>query len=224
MVLRRLLVAAMSLTVALALASATARSSLVWDQANVYRLRGDPRMCPSPMCGGFWASRVNRRSTSCYDGGVRPACYVASVDLSPLPSSARARAGAALGSSRALVRGTLAQYSATEFPQLARLIATSAWLAAGSGAGTGVLYRVVDTGIRCVRAPCFSFRATLLNDSASVTLSGLDFSKLETPPSALDRAGALLSRGGALISGPIRPGPPAGLGRVLVVTQLWLPA
>jgi hypothetical protein len=221
MIVRRLVLAAVCLTVAFmsAGASGTARPT------TVYGLRGDPRMCPSPMCGGFWASRVNRRVTICYGGDVRPACYVASVDLSALAPSAQPRVQAALGSGRALVRGSFERYSADEFPQLARLIATSAWLAAGSRAGTGAVYRVVDTGIRCVKAPCFSFRATPLNDpAAGVRLSAVDFSKLEAPPSAIDRAGRLLSHGGVVISGPIRAGPPARPGRMLVVTQLWLPA
>lgn len=224
MVARRLFVAAVSVTVAVGVASASARTSTSVDHASVYRLRGDPRLCPSPMCGGFWASRVNRRLTRCFGGDVRPACYVASVVLSALPSSAHPRVQAALGSGRALIRGTLAQYSADQFPQLGRLIATSAWLAAGARAGTGTVYRVVDTGIRCLKAPCFSFRATPLNGSARVTLSALDFSTLEIPSSTLDRAGALLSHGGALISGPIRPAPPDGHGRALEATQVWLPA
>src|SRR5581483_8338153 len=92
-------------------------------QEPVFRLRPDPRLCPSPFCGGVFASLVNRPLTTCFDGTSRPECYAAG----------------------------------------ARLDVAAAWLAAGPRSTGGTVYRVVDTGVRCARAPCFSLRATLVN-------------------------------------------------------------
>ena len=50
----------------------------------VYRVRPDLRLCPSPLCGGAFASLVNQPTTQCVDGVDRAACYLASIDFSAL--------------------------------------------------------------------------------------------------------------------------------------------
>jgi uncharacterized protein DUF6748 len=227
MVLRRLLVAAVCVTVAFGAFSASAGTSTSADQASVYRLRSDPRLCPSPMCGGFWASRVNRTSTACRDGAAHAACYIASVDLSGLRADVRVRARSALGSGRALVTGAFAAYSSNEFPQLAKLVTDRVWLAAGTNHEIGTVYRVVDTGLRCIRAPCFSLRATVVNGTHSLTLSSLDLTRTGASAAAISRAHAALNGSGVLAAGVVRatskPGSP-GAGRTLVAAQVWLSA
>ena len=52
----------------------------------------------------------------------------------------------------------------------------------GENTGGGTVYRVVDTGIRCIRAPCFSLRATVVNGTRLLMLSGLDLDRAEVPP------------------------------------------
>ena len=44
-----------------------------------YVVRVDPRLCPSPLCGGYWVSLANRHRTRCHDGVRRARCYVASA-------------------------------------------------------------------------------------------------------------------------------------------------
>lgn len=226
MVARRLLVAAVLVTVALVSTGAAARSSTTPRTTTVYRLRGDPRMCPSPMCGGFWASRVNRTTARCLDGVARASCYAASIDLSALTPTARAHARPALSTGRALVEGAFARYS-NAFPQLAKLVATRVWLAAGGSNEVGTVYLVVDTGLRCIRAPCFSLRATVVNGARLLTLSSLDLANTGASAAAIARAQGALARGGVLASGTIRaatkPGVPE-VGRMLAATQVWLPA
>ena len=226
MVARRLLVAAVLVTVAFVFTSVAARPSTTARAPAVYRLRGDPRLCPSPMCGGFWASRVNRTKAICLDGVARAACYAASVDLSALTSPARNHARPALSTGRALVTGAFARYS-NEFPQLAQLVATRVWLAAGGAGDTGTVYLVVDTGLRCIRAPCFSLRATAVNSTSSLTLSNLDLAGTGASAAAIARANATLAHGGVLASGAIRAAAKpsvSGIGRTLAATQVWLPA
>src|SRR5262249_38686232 len=134
----------------------------------VYRVRPDPRMCPSPICGGFWATRLNVSPTSCFDGSTPPACYVAALGLTGFATEQQDRIRRALTQSRALIGGSIVHYPSDRFPQLGSLRARRAWLAAGSASGSGIVYRVVDTGIKCIRAPCFSFRATVVNDTRSL--------------------------------------------------------
>ena len=220
MVARRLLVAAVFVAVVHVSTGAWGRPSTA---ATVYRLRADPRLCPSPLCGGFWASRVNRASTPCLDGVAHAACYAASVDLSALTPAVRARVGSLLSSGRVLVEGGFARYSRDEFPQLAKLVADHVWLAAGPHREIVTVYRVIDTGLRCIRAPCFSLRATVVNGTRSLTLSGLDLAGTEAPAAAIRRAQDALVHGGLLAGGTIRTGT-GETGRTLVATQVWLPA
>jgi hypothetical protein len=230
---RRLVVAASLLVSAVGLtgllATDGARSATRASTPAVYRLQPDARMCPSPACGGFWARRVNRTLTTCLDGSSRRSCYVATVDLAALPAGARSRARAALGAApTTLVTGSFARYRNKSFPRLARLVATRVWVAAGPSRATPTVYRVVDTGLRCIRAPCYSLRATPVNARASSSLSGLDLSHAGGSAAELGAARSALARTGVLAAGTIRPGPvkpgvPDG-GRVLVATQFWLPA
>jgi hypothetical protein len=43
-------------------------------------------------------------------------------------------------------------------------------------------YRLRDTGIRCIAAPCFSFEATPVDGGAPVMLSGVDLSGVDASP------------------------------------------
>ena len=196
--------------------------------AQIYRMRTDPRLCPSPACGGYFAARVNMAATPCHDGTTRPACYVAAVDLDALAPVAAARARAALAGGRPLVSGSFASFSGPTGLKLATLAAQQAWIPAGeTGDGGETIYRVVDTGIRCVRAPCFSLRATVVNTNRTTRLSGVDLAAPGVSSAALRRAHALLAQGGVLAGGTARtvkePGWP-DTGRVLDARELWLPA
>src|SRR4051812_48751290 len=41
-----------------------------------YTVTPDPRLCPSPLCGGYHVKRVNRQNTVCANGTRTPSCYV----------------------------------------------------------------------------------------------------------------------------------------------------
>src|SRR5438552_14670165 len=56
----------------------------------VFRVRPDLRMCPSPICGGFWVSPVNQATTACVDGTTRAWCYIAKIDGARTPGLGRA--------------------------------------------------------------------------------------------------------------------------------------
>ena len=96
----------------------------------LYRLRPDARMCPSPACGGFWASRVNGATAACLGGEARPACYVATLGLQPFRAAQQARIRAALPLGRALIGGSFVSYPSGRVPE-ARLAAGAKRLARG---------------------------------------------------------------------------------------------
>ena len=86
---------------------------------------------------------------------------------------------------------------------------------------------MIDTGLRCIRAPCFSLRATVVNGTRALTLSGLDLAGTGASAVAIRRAEDALVHGGLLVGGTIRSTAEPGTGetgRTLVATQVWLPA
>jgi len=70
-------------------------------------------------------------------------------------------------------------------------------------------------------------RATVLNGTRSITLSGLDLGRAGATGETVTRAHAALARSGVLTVGSVRAGRKAGAGdtgRVLAATNVWLPA
>jgi hypothetical protein len=98
----------------------------------MYVVGVDPRLCPSPMCGGYWVTLANAARTHCQDGLRHPRCYVATA------VSAGRTASIAEG---ALVRGALD----IGRNDLGELVATAVYRPAGATAARGGYYR---SGIR----------------------------------------------------------------------------
>ena len=174
--------------------------------SSIFRVRPDLRMCPSPLCGGFWVSRANRATTTCVDGTVQAWCYVAGID------HWRPRGGSFL------VRGRIVRSSTAGSP--GRLIPTGEWTPVAAAPWSGALYLVTDTGIRCVRAPCFSLRASAVNTTLNSSVSGVDLTAVAAAPTLVRRAEAALIHGGLLVAGTIRRD--ADGGRTVRAVQFFL--
>jgi hypothetical protein len=129
----------------------------------MYVVRVDPRLCPSPMCGGYWVAIANGARTRCQDGLRHPRCYVARA------LDKRGRAAARIPD-ESLVRGAI-DIGRDDFGEL---VATAVYAPAGTAPVSGGYYRVVDNGIRCVRAPCFSFTVTQVNGRTRGPVSTVD--------------------------------------------------
>ena len=163
----------------------------------VYVVRHDPRLCPSPLCGGYWVAIANGARTRCADGLRRPRCYVA--------DAVRA-GGSPVGdiAEEALVRGAMD----VGRDDLGELVVSAVYAPAGDAMPSGGFYRVTDTGIRCVRAPCFSYRVTQVNGATGTAVSSLD---LEAAQATAEGGGASPRRRGdeerALRAGPVRHDP-----------------
>ena len=196
-----------------------------------YLARGDPRLCPSPICGGLFVHLVNRSRTICGDGARRPSCYVATADLAALEVSAARRAALVglLSSGRALARGALVRGLVQGFPQLDTLVVTEIRPASGSRrTPTGVFRRLRDNRVRCIAAPCFSIDAWKLNPTSTgsrVTVSSVDLTATGATEAARLRALRQIARGDLIASGRIVAVPkagPAGTGRVFVGSQFYV--
>jgi hypothetical protein len=201
------------LLVALAVvASASARSSA---PGSVYTIQGDPRMCPSPLCGGYWVALANGVRTRCADGHQAPRCYVAkAVDQSRRPVTVP---------TGGLVRATLEPFDEGELGKLGVVVVSLAYEPAGTAPVSGGYYRVRDNGVRCIRAPCFSYRAEQVNGSARVTTSGLDLAASGATPAELTRANAALrTKNGLLARGRFATTPDGG--RLFRASRMFLRA
>ena len=185
-------------------------------EPSFYTVRPDPRLCPSPLCGGYWVALANRARTTCADGLRRPRCYVAkAVDV---------RGGQPTGfPAVGLAVGRLRQESSDGAGEIGVLVTSEAFVALGRPAATGRFAQLTSTGIQCVRAPCFSIRETRLNSSFARLVSGVDLAP--AGPEQADRAraeAALGSRGGLLAQGRVVSVTDGG--RVFRATRVFLRA
>jgi hypothetical protein len=158
---------------------------------------------------------VNRSRTRCSDGALRARCYVArAVDEKRHPLDTGVPDGA-------LARAEIEPWRFEGLGELGALVVARVFSPVGGGSSSGRYFRVVDLGIRCVKAPCFSVRASVLNGDARITLSEIDLGAVPVAmrgsiEAALGTKSALLARGRIVSS-------PDG-GRVLRATRFYLPS
>jgi hypothetical protein len=143
----------------------------------IYVVTHDPRLCPSPRCGGYWVAIANGARTRCLDGLRHLRCYVARA----VDSKRRPVADIAEG---ALVRGAMS----SGHDGLGALVASAVYAPAGKAEPSGGWYRVRDNGIRCVRAPCFSWTVTQVNGSTRGPVSSVDLQASRATNAEIARA------------------------------------
>lgn len=190
-----------------------------------YLARADPRLCPSPMCGGIWVDLVNTSATICGDGAKQERCYTASADLSRLSidEKGRVQLQRLITERRAVARGKLVRGLVEGFPELDTLVVSEVWAASSSlGRAVGVFRRLRDSGIRCVTTPCFSIRAAVLNTARFENVSSVDLSRTGTPRGERRRALDDVAGPGLLAAG--RVARRAGGGRAFVASQFYVRA
>ena len=91
-------------------------------EGTYYSIRRDPRLCPSPLCGGFFASALNAPETVCADQVLRSECYVAALNSDDPALAERARQ-----LSTAIVKGQILPKTFESFGNLGQLTITEAW-------------------------------------------------------------------------------------------------
>ena len=202
----------------LAVATAVVAAGAAGDAAtnvtrSIYVVQQDKRMCPSPLCGGYWVALANHARTRCADGTLRAGCYVAFV---------RDRS---TGETVSLPEGGLAAAALTAQPSdwntLGVLLVDETWAPVSQPTQTGRFFRLRDTGTRCIRRPCFSIRADLLNSTKRLgRVSALRLGPAQTGAARHRAEAALASADGLLVSGSILDSSTGD--RVLVATQVYL--
>lgn len=135
-----------------------------------YSIRPDLRRCAAPLCGGYWISAVNQKTTRCADGTLKPACYVAHIERDALRLEGSEGASLILGRQR--------QADFPGFGRLGVLIPQAAWRAASDEPARGIWFLVRDSGVRCITTPCYSIRELALNTSKTELISGLDLDRV----------------------------------------------
>jgi uncharacterized protein DUF6748 len=153
---------------------------------SMFLVQHDPRLCPSPICGGYWVALANGVRTRCGNGQRQPRCYVAGAVnrygrsfVTEIPEGS-------------LVRGALEVGEKLGDSVLDRLRVWAVYAPAGTAPVSGGYYRVVDNGIRCIRAPCFSYRAGAVNAASRVTTSEVDLQASGATAAEIERAQAAL--------------------------------
>ena len=211
MVSRVAIVVSVIVVSAVAVSVSTARQPATG--TSMYMIQHDPRLCPSPMCGGYWLTIANGVRTRCSDGVRRPRCYVArAVDtrrrsLGDIPDGA-------------LVRGAIDRWERAPL-ELDQLLVSAVYPEAGTAEIGGGYYRVFDTGLVCVRAPCFSYRAQSVNGSSKVTTSAVDLEASGATKIDVERARLRLrTKDGLYARGRFAPTPDGG--RAFRALRLYL--
>ena len=210
---------------ALAQASGSEAGGLMPSHSYYVVTRIDPRMCPSPICGGVYVRLVNKFRTTCADGKSATECHAPMLDWSALrltPDETIALENEFRGQ-RILARGTLQKVD-TPFGPLAGLVVTDAWRGVTGNDPIGVFYGIRPSGIVCITYPCPELLALRLNQyrtrlelhSLDLTASGADASQLEVANAALYQGtGLLVSGSRRQISGP------AGRGLEIVAREFY---
>ncbi len=157
-----------------------------------FAVHHDMRRCASPMCGGWFLSRVNRSTTVCHTGSSAAQCYTPVLDFaeSALDEDQQDKlvgASSRIGGTFALVRGRFAKKNTTTpSPTLGKFIVTEAWVAEGDNAPDGVFAKVYDNGIRCITAPCPTITEKGLNTGNTANIAILDFAPADLTQNQID--------------------------------------
>jgi len=173
------------------------------DTFTYYAITRDARRCVSPVCGGYWLTRVNRDETICADGSKAASCYVADLDDARLGlgDTELSALQQAIDDGAALVRGDLENVDRGDFGTIGRFHPSEAWTAgAAAGAPDGIWVAVEQSGIRCIAAPCEDKIELKLNSTRHAMIADLDFEPSGATEDEIANAwNALTAEGGGLI-------------------------
>jgi hypothetical protein len=165
----------------------------------------DMRRCASPMCGGVFVKRVNQALTRCGDGTYQAQCYVSDLSFSSLDLSEAdvTEVNDAFRAKHAIVRATMRRFTAPNDARLARLNVREAWLAAAEVNVDSNVYRIADTGIRCITAPCNVLGAYQINSNEMFNLTNANFGSLGSAAERTKAITARMTTQGVLAAGSI---------------------
>ncbi|MGH9956353.1 MAG: DUF6748 domain-containing protein [Pyrinomonadaceae bacterium] len=180
-----------------------------------FRVRTDRRRCASPLCGGYFISRVNHPRTRCADGRQLAECYVAQIDWNGERQ---------VDTNRALLRGNIANKRFQGFGNLGQFRVNESWQGASDTTAAGTFYRVKDRGLRCITFPCLTHHAAKLNSTTHRSIAGVDLQGVGAGDEAASKAAEQMTGpDGAIVAGvPGQVSGPGGKALQLKATQFYL--
>jgi hypothetical protein len=208
-----LLSATIPISVALSKSATIAAPAVTAQTSDFFTIREDLRKCASPMCGGYFVKRVNQPTTLCANGRNMSECYVASIDWN---------GAAEVDAKRALIRGTI-ETRGDRNGKYGVLRVTEVWQALNDDEPSGDYFRVKDTGVRCVAAPCNSYSEAKLNTKLEQKIAGVSSSSDENSEQWAQARKAMTGEDGVVVVGLHAPvSGPAGRSQTLKVSQFYL--
>lgn len=176
-----------------------------------YRVRRDLRRCVSPLCGGYFVTRVNSSSTPCADGRYRRECYVAGIDWNGLAEGE-------------LARGKIVAKRYERFGNLGELRVSDSWKSLSANQPAGTFFRVEDRGVRCIAFPCPTHLEGKLNSSFSRNIAGVKLEGAGLGENQLSLVSAAMTApDGVIVAGRDVPVTgPGGRSFELQATQVYL--
>lgn len=186
--------------------------------------RIDPRMCPTPLCGGVYVKQVNRMLTRCADGKLEQDCYAPILDWSALGlSDSEVRRLEDDFRARRLVARAELRIVASPYGPLASLVVSDAWRGVTGHTPASLVFGLQPSGIVCITYPCPVLDAVRLNQSKRRRIHGVDLAASGADAAQIEAGlGALYQGPGLLVAGArMRIRGPAGLGIELVASEFY---
>ena len=187
--------------------------------------RLDPRLCPSPLCGGYFVKQVNKARTQCADGTWQGQCHAAELDTAALGWSDKeiANFSVKFGHRHALVRGKLRHVERGSI-MADVLVVDEGWLGQALSKPIGTFYAAKASGIVCITFPCplirerkLNFRAEQLITEVGLAASGAAEEQVAAGYKALSELPGILVVGEhQVVAGPV------GTGIKLVASEFYL--
>ncbi len=187
-----------------------------------FTARPDFRRCVSPLCGGIFVKRVNRKLTRCADGIRRAECYVAEVDSSMLSFDPFQFLS---NGHQPLLSGSIIPKDFPGFGNLGAFKVTGAYESATPTPGRRLFAGLQDNGLVCITTPCFSFDQFKLNSRRIRQISGINLNKVGASSEQLAQANKIIEDGGVLLAAGVnrQVSEAAGMGITFVAKQFYLP-
>lgn len=134
-----------------------------------FNIERDTRLCPAPVCGGYWVDSLNQKKVECADGSVSARCYVAEIAFSRLGfSSSQINAiEQDISEDGVVLQGNLTRRYDRQHGAVGVLQPNAAWRAAASIAPQGEFLRIEHRGCKDYSQPCNEVRAHSANNRTS---------------------------------------------------------
>lgn len=202
------------------------RDKLRYRSYTYYAVRPDLRRCFSPLCGGVFVKRLNKRATRCADGSRQHECYVATVDESALGLNDQefAELQDAIRAQQVLLRGQIEPQHYPGIGNLGRFVISEAWRAASDYTPTGTYYRVTDHGLNCITSPCLTYTEAKLNSGIQRNIAHVSLELTGATDQQIKKAyEAMTHPGGILVAGKnTTVNTPEGKALALVGSQFYM--